>query len=244
MTSMQSTPTIILIPGYWLGAWAWEEVVEHLRAAGRRAIPLTLPGLDPADSAAASRTLDDQLAAIERAVADAGPEPVLVAHSGANGPVTLMLDRHPELIGRVIWVDSGPAAPGAAFAPDFPADAESLRLPEFEVLSEQASLTGLSAEMLERLRARAVAEPGGVVRQPVQLVNDARFGVPTTFVCSSLSSAQLHELADAGHPMFAEVNNYTDVDSVDLETGHWPMWSRPRELAGIIDAAASAHSPA
>ena len=35
MTINTSGPTIILIPGHWLGAWAWEKVVERLTALGR-----------------------------------------------------------------------------------------------------------------------------------------------------------------------------------------------------------------
>lgn len=31
-----SNPTILLIPGHWLGAWAWDEVVEHLTGLGGR----------------------------------------------------------------------------------------------------------------------------------------------------------------------------------------------------------------
>ncbi len=32
---------IILVPGFWLGAWAWDEVAEALRADGRtRGIPV------------------------------------------------------------------------------------------------------------------------------------------------------------------------------------------------------------
>jgi hypothetical protein len=38
----------------------------------------------------------------------------------------------------------------------------------------------------------------------------------------------------AGHPLFAEVANLEHVDVVDLPTGHWPMWSRPRDLADTI----------
>ena len=34
---------LLLIPGYWLGAWAWDEVAEHFTTAGRRSIALTLP---------------------------------------------------------------------------------------------------------------------------------------------------------------------------------------------------------
>ena len=81
-----------------------------------------------------------------------------------------------------------------------------------------------------------------MLRQPVQLTNGARLQVPTTLVCCSIPSAQLMELAGAGHPMFAEVANLHRLDLVDLPTGHWPMWSRPDELAQILATAST--SPA
>jgi hypothetical protein len=116
---------------------------------------------------------------------------------------------------------------------------DELPLPPFDDLAEQASLEGLSAEVLERFRARAVPEPGPVLRQPIELMNDARRKVPTTLVCCSIPSAQMLELARAGHPMFAEVANLENLDVVDLPTGHWPMWSRPGDLAKVIESAAS-----
>lgn len=246
MTNNASSPTIILIAGHWLGAWAWDEVLEHLSADGRRTIPMTLPGLDERDAERASRTLDDQAAAIEQTMIRAGASEVqpvvIVAHSGANAPVSLVLDRHPELVRRVVWVDSGPVASGSVFAPDAPEDLNEFPLPPFEALGQQASLEGLSTEALERFRARAVPEPGLVLRGQVTLTNDARLAVPTTLVCSSIPSAQVMELARAGNPMFAEVSKLERVDLVDLPTGHWPMWSRPGDLAHILAAAAA--SPA
>lgn len=239
MTTNATNPKIILVPGHWLGAWAWDEVLEYLIAKGRRAVSLTLPGLDQTDPERSSRTLDDQAAAIEQALtADRAPA-VIVAHSGANAPVSLVLDRHPELVRRVIWVDSGPVAPGAAFAPDFPEDAQGLPLPPFDVLGEQASLDGLDAATLERFRNRAVSQPAAVLRQSVELINDARLEVPTTLMCCSIPSSQVMELLEAGHPMFAEVANLKNVDYIDLPTGHWPMWSRPADLAEIIAAASA-----
>jgi pimeloyl-ACP methyl ester carboxylesterase len=239
MTNDSSKPPIILIAGHWLGAWAWDEVAEHLAATGRRALPLTLPGLDGDDQGRTSRTLDDQSAAISRAAAEERRPVVIVAHSGANSAVSLVLDQQPDLVARVIWVDSGPVASGTVFAPDLPAEVNELPLPSFEVLSQQASLEGLSAEVLERFRKRAVPEPASVLRQRVELTNDARRKVPTTVVCCSLPSAQLLELAQAGHPMFAEVAELDSLDVVDLPTGHWPMWSRPEDLAEVIAAAAT-----
>ncbi|MCR2792248.1 alpha/beta hydrolase [Microbacterium sp. zg.Y625] len=243
MTTQTSRPPIILIAGHWLGAWAWDEVLDHLDTDHSRAIAMTLPGLDAADPERASRTLDDQAAAVLDVIAQLGvskDQPAtIVAHSGANAPVSLVLDRHPELVHRVVWVDSGPAAAGSVFAPDLPEGVTELPLPPFDVLAQQASLEGLSAAALERFRARAVPEPGPVLRQPVDVTDDARRRVPTTLVCCSIPSAQVLELARAGHPMFADVAHLEHLDVIDLPTGHWPMWSRPRELAEVIQSAAS-----
>jgi len=243
MTTTTSSPIIILIAGHWLGAWAWDEVLEHLTTDHSRAIPMTLPGLDGDDPERAARTLDDQAAAVLDIITQLGASKdqpaTLVAHSGANAPVSLVLDRHPELVHRVVWVDSGPLATGSSFAPDMPEELAELPLPSLDVLAQQASLEGLSAEVLERFQARAVPVPGPVLRQPVELTNDARRKVRTTLVCCSIPSAQVLELARAGHAMFAEVANIEHLDVVDLPTGHWPMWSRPRDLAEAIQSAAS-----
>ncbi|MBF4994398.1 alpha/beta hydrolase [Arthrobacter gandavensis] len=229
---------IVLIAGHWLGSWAWDEVLEHLAAKNAQATALTLPGLDPGDPARTTLTLEDQAAAIADVVTSLGGPVTLVAHSGANFPVSLVLDRHPELIHRMVWVDSGPVGAGSVFLPGFPEDTEELPLPDFESLGQQASLEGLSDEVLDRFRTRAVPEPGAVLREPLELANDARRNVPTTLVCCSIPGAQMMELARSGHPMFAETAELTDVEVLDLPTGHWPMWSRPGDLAEIIAAAA------
>ena len=240
MTTTTSTPTIILIAGHWLGAWAWDEVLEHLKTDHPHAIAMTLPGLDAHDPERATKTLEAQAEAILGAITQHGNQPaILVAHSGANAPVSLVMDRYPELVLRVVWVDSGPVATGSVFAPDLPEELEELPLPPFDVLAQQASLEGLSTEVLQQFRARAVPEPGPVLRQPVELTNDARRRVRTTLVCCSIPGAQVLELAQTGHPMFTEVANLEHVDVIDLPTGHWPMWSRPRDLAKAIQSEAS-----
>jgi pimeloyl-ACP methyl ester carboxylesterase len=243
MTTTTSSPTIILIAGHWLGAWAWDDVLDHLKRDNARAFAMTLPGLDGDDPERAAKTLDDQAAAVlevlDRLTESEDQPAIIVAHSGANFPVSLVLDRHPELVQRVVWVDSGPVAAGSIFAPDLPEGVEELPLPPFDTLPPQASLEGLSAEVLERFRARAVPEPGPVLRQPLELTNDARRAVPTTLVCCSIPSAQMLELARAGNAMFAEVATLEHLDVIDLPTGHWPMWSRPGDLAEVIRSAAS-----
>lgn len=235
--SETTEPTILLIAGHWLGAWAWDAVADALRTLGRRPLPLTLPGLDPHDPQRASRTLEDQASAIVLALldADAAQRPaVVVAHSGANAPVSMVLDRRPDLVGHVVWVDSGPVAPGTVFLPDAPSDLAELPLPDFETLGGQASLDGLTPADLDRFRRCAVPEPGPVLTRPVPLTGDGRRDVATTLVCCSIPSAQVIDAARGGHPMFAEVAALRQVGFVDLPTGHWPMWSRPTDLAAVI----------
>lgn len=241
MTNEIHTP-VLLIAGHWLGAWAWDDVLSHLRETGIHPTALTLPGLDDADPDRLRRTLEDQTRSIADALSRVDAPAVVVAHSGANAPVTLVLDRHPELVRRVIWVDSGPIGDGSVFAPDLPPTQQELPLPPFEQLAQQASLEGLTPDVLDRFRARALSEPAGVLTAPASLRNPARHAVPTTMVCCSLSSAQVRELVSAGHPMFAAVGELTDAEWVDLPTGHWPMWSRPRELAEVITATALRHN--
>ena len=42
--------TIILIPGFWLDASSWDEVVPALQATDHEVRALTLPGLESADA--------------------------------------------------------------------------------------------------------------------------------------------------------------------------------------------------
>lgn len=45
MRYLAAMAEFVLVPGAWLGAWAWDEIVPHLRSAGHGVHPLTLSGL-------------------------------------------------------------------------------------------------------------------------------------------------------------------------------------------------------
>lgn len=162
-TTTRTSPSIILVPGHWLGAWAWDAVAADLRDRGHHVTAVTLPGLDPDDPHRASTTLAQQADALGSAVDDAaadGSSIVLVAHSGAGYPTSVLLDRDPSTVARIVYVDSGPSADGSAFDASLPPEQEEVPLPAFEQLREKASLDGLSEKDLERFRERAVPEPG------------------------------------------------------------------------------------
>lgn len=61
---------------------------------------------------------------------------------------------------------------------------------------------------------------------------------PTTVVCCSMPSSVLVEAVASGQDFAQPLAALHDVTYVDLPTGHWPMVSRPQELAAIIDEVA------
>lgn len=230
------TTRIVLVPGFWLGQWAWDDVVPVLQERGFDAVALTLPGLEPDHPAEAGVTLADQAAAIEAALDVDVERRILVVHSGAAFPGTLVLDRRPELVDRFVLVDTAPPKPGLAFNADQVGDFTLAAA--WSGLLEEGSFTGLTAAQLEAFRARAVPQPASVVTEDAELTNDARHQVPVTVICTAFPASAYQEYAAQGVPFLAALLDYADVTYIDLPTGHWPMWSKPVELAELIVQAA------
>jgi pimeloyl-ACP methyl ester carboxylesterase len=231
---------VVLVPGFWLGAWAWDDVLAHLRERGLEPRALTLPGLEPDHPDRGSVTLEDHVRAIEDAVVQAPPgsRVVLVAHSGAAVPATVVLDRHVDEVDHVVWVDTAPAADG--FAMDGGFDGEEYPLSaQWDDELEQGSMRGLDEEQLRVFRERAVPQPGAALRESVTLRDDRRHDVPMTLVATAWPSEDYRAWAQEGGNFLAALPDYRDLTMVDLPTGHWPMWSEPEKLAAIIADAAT-----
>jgi pimeloyl-ACP methyl ester carboxylesterase len=237
-TGTASAP-IILVPGFWLGAWAWDEVADTLRADGHDVTALTLPGLDSADTDRSGISLQDHVDAIVAAV-EAAPAPVvLTVHSASGFSGYAASDRVPERIAAMVYVDTAPGK--GALDPDF-ADVEKPMV--WEDVSAEENLDGLSEDQLATFRERAVPVPGSLIREGAELTNDARRAIPSTLICTGFTAEQYQQYAQE-HPDWAFLAGIPELSNatwVDLPTSHWPMWSRPRELAAIIGGVATTHA--
>ena len=228
---------IILVPGFWLGAWAWDEVADALRADGHDVRAITLPGLNSVDTDRSGIKLADHVDAIVEAV-EAAPAPaVLAVHSATGFSGYAASDRVPERIAAMVYVDTAPGI--GTLDPDFKEIEKPMVWKEIE---EEENLDGLSDEQKETFRQRAVPEPGGILRDAVTLTNDARRDIPSTLICTGFTAEQYQTYARE-HPDWAFLAGIPELRNptwVDLPTSHWPMWSRPRELAEIIGKVAVA----
>ena len=111
----------------------------------------------------------------------------------------------------------------------------------WEDIEQEENLDGLSEEQLETFRRRAVPEPGGVLRGAPQLTNEARLDVPSTAICTAYTSEEYKAAVEEGYNWLGGFKELRNINWVDLPTSHWPMWSRPKDLAGVIgDVAQSA----
>jgi pimeloyl-ACP methyl ester carboxylesterase len=141
---------IILVPGFWLGAWAWDEVAAMLRDAGHEVTALTLPGLESVEADRSGVSFTDHVDAIVAAVEAAPAPPVLVLHSATGFSGYAASDRVPEKIAAIVYVDTAPGK--GALDPDF-ADVEKPMV--WSEIEEEENLDGLSEEQKAAETSRA-----------------------------------------------------------------------------------------
>src|SRR5919201_1787658 len=226
-----SAAPIILVPGFWLGAWAWDEVASILRSEGHDVTALTLPGLASRDADRSGIGQADHVNAIVDAVRAADAPVVLAVHSASGFSGYAASDMVPERIAAMVYVDTAPGK--GALDPAFDGDEQSL---DWTSIEQEENLDGLTEEQKETFRQRAVPVPGGVIREAAELTNDARRDIPSTIIATGFSSEQ-YQAGAREHPdwtFLAGLPELRNVTWIDLPTSHWPMWSRPRELARII----------
>ncbi|HEX5417622.1 MAG TPA: alpha/beta hydrolase [Chloroflexota bacterium] len=241
--------TYVLVPGFWLGGWAWSEVSDTLRAAGHRVYPVTLTGLgERVHLGGPQVNLDTHTADVANLLRyEDLREVVLVGHSYAGNVITMVADQVPERIARLVYVDTWPLPDGVSqFDANSPEDQKAqqelvatkgegwrLPMPSWEDLNWGNELRGLGEAERRHMRERAVDQPFNTTTQPVRLTNPARDALPKTVIWCSMGPAEVQGWM-AAHPTFFSELTKPGWQVIEFPTGHWPMFSRPRELAELL----------
>jgi pimeloyl-ACP methyl ester carboxylesterase len=223
---------ILLIAGLWLDGSAWNDVVPALEQLGHHPIPLTLPGQG---DGSASATLDDQVAAVLAAVDSASGKPMVVGHSAAATLAWLAADARPEQIATAVLIGGFPSADGQAYADFFELKDGVMPFPGWGPF-EGPDSADLDEEAKRTFASAAIPVPEGVAKGMVRLADERRFDVPVVLVCPEFTPTQAREWIDAGD--LPELAKAKHIDFVDIDSGHWPMVTKPVELARLLAAAA------
>jgi pimeloyl-ACP methyl ester carboxylesterase len=218
---------IVLISGLWLPTSIWDEVTAELVELGHRAVPVALPGVD---DRSASATLDDQLAAVLQVV-DATERAWVVGHSAASTMAWLVADRRPASIAGVVMIGGFPSGDGSTYADFFDIVDGAMAFPGWAPF-EGPDSDDLDARARAHLESLAVPVPGGVAQATVTLTDERRFDVPVVLVCPEYTPDQARQWLEDGQ--IPELERARAVTFVDIESGHWPMVTRPAEVARIL----------
>jgi pimeloyl-ACP methyl ester carboxylesterase len=243
--------TFVLVPGFWLGGWAWRDVAAELRSAGHIVYPMTLTGVaERAGEATADVDVDTHTADIlDLLRREDLRDVILVGHSGGGLPVAQAADRAPDRLRRVVYVESGPLPDGVSqFDANEPAEQERLRAqigdghllppPAWDPAADPANLAGLDDAILAELRERATPQPLRSATTPVRRTGGRP--VPMALVACTFPLDLVRSMIEQGHPFFALLKG---AELYALPTGHWPMLSEPKRLAEILDEISRGATP-
>lgn len=226
---------IILIPGLWLDASSWEDVVPLLEEAGHRAHPLTLPGFGEPATVSSEIGIADWVAAAVAAVDAISEDVVVVGHSGGGNVAWGVADARPDRVRRVVFVDTVPPPPGKGIS-------------EFELVDGVVPFPGWDffpeddvSDLDEATRARTApltrSVPARVPTDGIVLENPRRHGVPVTLLMGSLDQQTFEGMIDQWGPYADEYRAIRNAEVVRIGSGHWPQFSVPARLAELVDAA-------
>lgn len=223
---------IILIAGLWFPASVWGSVVTELGRLGHQGIPVTLPGQgDGATSATLADQVDAVLAAVDAAAGTEGDPVMVVGHSAASTLAWVAADARPDVVSPVVFIGGYPAADGQPYAEFFPVSEGAMPFPGWEPFAGPDS-DDLDDRAKAELAAAAIAVPVGVSSGIVHLHDERRYDVRAVLLCPEFTPEQAREWIESGQ--LPELAGARRLELVDLDSGHWPMVSRPVELAEAL----------
>ncbi|TCC02940.1 alpha/beta fold hydrolase [Kribbella soli] len=227
----------VLVPGAWLGAWAWDEVAGALRGAGHGVHPVTLSGLAERRGVDAGQQqhVADIVAVVESQDLQ---DVVLVGHSYSGIPVGQAAGRIGDRLRRVVYVDSNIPTDGKSFVDGWSEEGQAWVREQMAtsdgywppLTAEDYADQDLTDEAIELIVSRGTPHPGRSISEPAELVKPIG-ELPTTY---------LKCLMDGTTPStdVLEQLKSPSWELVELKTGHWPMFSQPAALAQLLSAAA------
>jgi pimeloyl-ACP methyl ester carboxylesterase len=234
--------TFVLVHGGFVGGWCWEKLVPLLEEAGHRVEAPDLPGSGDDNTPLPEVSLQAYADRISE-VLDAQPEPVvLVGQSSGGVAVSQAAEQRPDKLRMLVYVGAYLLRDGETLLSAGENDTESLVLANL-VMSEDGSsatireeaireglLADCSDEDVERAKARFGPSALAPIATPVSLTEENYGRIPRVYI---------ETLKDWAISPWLQKEMYERVPCrqvISMETGHWPFYSAPEELAGHLSS--------
>lgn len=223
---------IILVPGLWLDASSWGEVVPALERARHTVHALTMPGVGAPATESSEIGIADWVDAVVDEIDAVDGLVTLVGHSGGGNVVYGAADARPERIARVVFVDTFPPGDGGSIW-EFPIVDGVIPFPGWDFF-EEPEVADLDEATRARTAARTRSVPAKVPTDPLRLRDERRRLIPVTMLTGTVPEEEIRGYIAAAPDWAAELAAVTDLQIVELHSGHWPQFSQPRALGAAI----------
>jgi pimeloyl-ACP methyl ester carboxylesterase len=235
--------TFVLVHGAWHGGWCWRRVAARLRAAGHAVYTPTLTGLgERAHLLRSGLTIGDFATDVVNVIeAEELERVILVGHSFAGGPISVVADRKPEALEGLIYLDAVVLEDGeSAFSKLEPAVvAQRMKLARetsggLTMPPPPPSAFGVTeTKDAGWLQRRLTPHPLNSYQEPIVLNHPLGNGVKKTYIaCTDPAYTPLV-------PTHEWVRRQSAWQYLELSSGHDAMVMHPEALAEVLVGCAS-----
>jgi pimeloyl-ACP methyl ester carboxylesterase len=239
--------TFVFVSGGWHGGWCWKRVADRLRADGHEVYTPTLTGLgERSHLIGPDIDLETHIADVMNVLWwEDLHEVVLVGHSYGGMIITVVADRAPERLSRLVYLDAVWPVDGETNAALI-GDQGMQMIGRMQMDPEQPSrilgaeefariMGARTPEDVEWLASKLTLHPQGTLTQPTRLEHEDA-GVPVLYIACmdgprgeegvglnlSLSRARSRAATDP------------TVEVVAMQAPHNAMMTHPDELVGLL----------
>jgi pimeloyl-ACP methyl ester carboxylesterase len=234
--------TFVLVPGAWLGGWVWKKVVPLLEERGHEAQTVTLTGMGERVHLASKEVgietaVQDVLNVIKYNDLD---DFVLVGHSFAGKVAAAVADRAPKRVRMVLYLDAfrpqKVRTPQGSFDPsEFgPPPPGSWTIPLTEEILDSIG-KDVQGPVRKWMLSEATPWPMRHSSEPVTLSENFD-SVKSAYIFCTGGGDPVDEILKG---KWGKLDGPHKV----IESGHWPMITKPEELVQDMLLLASGTAP-
>lgn len=226
----------VLVPGAWMGSWVWDGVAAPLAAEGHDVTAVTLSGLAdrfdvPASEIGLATHVEDIFDVLQ--AEDEPGRVILVGHSYSGVPVGQAASNFDRLLKLVVYLDANVAHEGQSFIGPWTDEGRAQGRAEIAANDgvwplQAAEFEGqdLSEAQVARLVECSTPHPGRTLTEPATL-NRPLGEIPSVYVKCLVDGPE-------PSPDVLELLESPNWELREIDTGPWPMTSRPDQLVAHL----------
>ena len=228
--------TFVLVHGAWHGSWCWKRVRKALQARGHEVFTPTLTGVAERSHLLSPHiNLDTHIEDVVNLIQwEELSEVVLCGHSYGGCVISGVVDRVPDRIGALVYLDAFILEDGQCLHDTLPPSQRNLQLEAagrdgegWKVPPIPAEVFNVNARDREWVNRQCTMQPLATFQQGIKLRRTVDAAKPVTFILAN-------GFDDSPFPPFYERARTKGWKTLTMPCGHDVMLDRPEELKKVL----------